>query len=206
MIDRLTVEEGLSQSDVKCLVQDSLGFLWIGTRDGLNRYDGYRFQTIQFDNTDSASLGFNQIYSLNILPKGNIIIGSVGGSSVYDYGDQRFHNHYFDSADHNAIVNDIVVAGSTAILATSTGLIYYDLISKNYVRDADPAISGRVITQVKLSPGQGEWVGTSTGLFMRQSKGQALKTILTGKLIYHVNFDAGARLNERWIVRIYGDR
>ena len=174
MIDRLTVEEGLSQSDVKCLIQDSLGFLWVGTRDGLNRYDGYRFQTIEFDNTDSMSLGFNQISTLNLLPKGKIIIGSVGGFSVYDYTDRRFHNHYLDQADHNAIINDIAVVGDTAILATTTGLIFFDLGNKKYLRDNDPAISQRVITQVKVSPDRREWVGTSTGLFMRQSRGQSL--------------------------------
>ena len=191
MIDRLTVEEGLSQSDVKCLIQDSLGFLWVGTRDGLNRYDGYRFQTIEFDNTDSMSLGFNQISTLNLLPKGKIIIGSVGGFSVYDYTDRRFHNHYLDQADHNAIINDIAVVGDTAILATTTGLIFFDLGNKKYLRDNDPAISQRVITQVKVSPDRREWVGTSTGLFMRQSRGQSLRTIFNDKLVYHVNFDEG---------------
>jgi ligand-binding sensor domain-containing protein len=42
--DRISVNEGLSQSDVRCMVQDRFGFLWIGTRDGLNKYDGLVFR------------------------------------------------------------------------------------------------------------------------------------------------------------------
>src|SRR4030042_2019779 len=44
MFEGLSVEEGLSQSRVRCILQDSDGFLWFGTRDGLNRYDGYQFK------------------------------------------------------------------------------------------------------------------------------------------------------------------
>ena len=41
----LTVQEGLSRSWVKCIFQDSVGYLWVGTADGLNRYDGISFKT-----------------------------------------------------------------------------------------------------------------------------------------------------------------
>src|SRR5687768_11767847 len=62
--ERLSVNEGLSQADVKCMVQDKLGFLWIGTRDGLNRYDGFEFHRFNRKDNDSTSLYFNQILDL----------------------------------------------------------------------------------------------------------------------------------------------
>ena len=60
-VDRLSVEhlstdQGLSQSIVYCVFQDREGFLWFDTRDGLNRYDGYRFTIFRHDPFDSASL------------------------------------------------------------------------------------------------------------------------------------------------------
>ena len=47
--DHIGVAEGLSQSNILCLIQDSRGFMWFGTRDGLNKYDGYRFTIYKTD-------------------------------------------------------------------------------------------------------------------------------------------------------------
>ncbi len=60
----LTVEDGLSQSSVTCILQDSKGFMWFGTQDGLNRYDGYNFRIFKSEPTDSTSLTDNFIFSL----------------------------------------------------------------------------------------------------------------------------------------------
>ncbi len=53
--ERLSLEQGLSQSHVNCILQDRHGFLWLGTQDGLNRYDGYRFQVFKHDSRDPGS-------------------------------------------------------------------------------------------------------------------------------------------------------
>ncbi len=63
---QLTDEDGLSHNTVTCIVQDPLGFMWFGTRNGLNRYDGYAFQTFTHDPTDSTSLGSSNIGSMMI--------------------------------------------------------------------------------------------------------------------------------------------
>ena len=57
--ERLTIEQGLSQSTANSVVEDDLGFLWIGTQDGLNRYDGYGFKTYRHDPDDPGSLSSN---------------------------------------------------------------------------------------------------------------------------------------------------
>ena len=62
--EQLSLEQGLSQSLVLCIAQDDLGFLWFGTEDGLNRYDGYSFKVYRHSNTDSTSLANNYVYSL----------------------------------------------------------------------------------------------------------------------------------------------
>ena len=55
--EHLTIEQGLSQNSVKCIYQDSKGYIWFGTEDGLNRYDGYSFSVFRpkLDDTTSIS-------------------------------------------------------------------------------------------------------------------------------------------------------
>jgi len=64
--------EGLSQINVNCIMQDSRGFVWIATRNGLNRYDGYHFITYRYDPTDSTSLSNNMVTDIAEDKTGNI--------------------------------------------------------------------------------------------------------------------------------------
>jgi len=61
---RLTIEDGLSQSNVQCVIQDSDGFLWFGTQDGLNRYDGYSFHVYRNESGNTNSIAGNRIESI----------------------------------------------------------------------------------------------------------------------------------------------
>ena len=61
---KLSVNEGLSQNTVWGMMQDANNKIWIGTTDGLNRYDGYTFTTYYHTSNDSLSIANNQIISL----------------------------------------------------------------------------------------------------------------------------------------------
>ena len=78
-IRHISMEQGLSQSNVNCILQDSKGFLWLGTKDGLNRYDGYSFRVYQNSPTDSSSISDNYITALAEDRSGNIWAGTLGG-------------------------------------------------------------------------------------------------------------------------------
>ena len=78
--NNLTVENGLSNNDVNTLIQDKTGFIWFGTEDGLNRYDGYNFKVYRHNPTDSNSLSNNSIWALLEDRKGNIWIGTKDGN------------------------------------------------------------------------------------------------------------------------------
>ena len=71
--NHLTVEDGLSQSAVTVIFQDKHGFMWFGTQDGLNRYDGYNFKIFKNIPSDSTSLTDNFIFSIYEDKTGSLI-------------------------------------------------------------------------------------------------------------------------------------
>jgi signal transduction histidine kinase/ligand-binding sensor domain-containing protein/DNA-binding response OmpR family regulator len=79
IFNHLTVDDGLSNNDVNAVIQDKTGFIWFGTEDGLNRYDGYNFKIFRHDPSDSNSISGNSIWSLIEDHSGNIWIGTKGG-------------------------------------------------------------------------------------------------------------------------------
>lgn len=82
-ITYITVEEGLSQNGARAMLQDHLGFLWFGTEDGLNKYDGYRFVVYRNEPNNPASLSNNKVLALHEDRTGDIWIGTNGGLTRY---------------------------------------------------------------------------------------------------------------------------
>lgn len=80
----ISTEKGLSQSEVRCLLQDRNGFLWIGTQDGLNRFDGYNFVVYKNDPFDSLTISNNLITSLLEDRWGFLWVGTVDGLNKMD--------------------------------------------------------------------------------------------------------------------------
>lgn len=79
-VNHLSVENGLSQSQVNCILQDKAGYIWFGTDDGLNRYDGISFTVFQPDPTDpNSSLAHNIISDLHEDHWGNLWLTTLGG-------------------------------------------------------------------------------------------------------------------------------
>ncbi|WNJ20877.1 two-component regulator propeller domain-containing protein [Pontibacter sp. G13] len=92
----LTVDHGLSHSTVHALLQDQDGFVWVGTRFGLNRYDGYSFETFLPDTTVSGSIHRHSVQTLMEDRVGNIWVGhQTGGISVWDKKTGQFHSFPF---------------------------------------------------------------------------------------------------------------
>lgn len=81
--DHLIVEDGLSQSTVFTITQDCKGFIWIGTRDGLNRYDSHEIKIYRNNPEDSTSLIHNMVNSLLADSKGRLWVGTYHGLCLY---------------------------------------------------------------------------------------------------------------------------
>lgn len=78
------VEDGLSNNTATCLIQDKNGFMWIGTKDGLDRFDGYNFKVYRNKPDDSTSLGNNSIWKLYEARNGIIWVGTERGIYQFD--------------------------------------------------------------------------------------------------------------------------
>jgi ligand-binding sensor domain-containing protein/signal transduction histidine kinase len=84
------VQDGLSQSEILCIFQDSEGFMWFGTQNGLNKFDGYTFEPFFNDPADSTTLSNNWIFAITEDQNGNIWIGTKSGLNRYDKKTRRF--------------------------------------------------------------------------------------------------------------------
>lgn len=88
---QINSDEGLSQNYISCLLQDDKGYMWIGTKDGLNRYDGYQFEIYRKEAFNPASLSHSYITSLHEDPHHNLWAGTVDGSlNLFDREKNRF--------------------------------------------------------------------------------------------------------------------
>jgi len=85
-----SIGDGLSQSVVNCIFQDSRGYLWIGTQNGLNRFNGYKFEVFTYNPDDSCSIPNNWIYAITEDKEANLWIGTKGGLVRYSRKENRF--------------------------------------------------------------------------------------------------------------------
>ena len=79
----LGLKNKLSQSSVLCITQDRNGFMWFGTKDGLNRYDGSNFRIFKHNHSNPHSLGNNNVNSLHENKDGKLWIGTDDGIYIY---------------------------------------------------------------------------------------------------------------------------
>ena len=103
----LSTEEGLSQSRVDHVLQDSQGFLWIGTYNGLNRYDGYHFQQYKPEANNPNSIGGVFIYGLFQDRSGTLWIAVDQGLDRFDPVTERFHHYRSNPADPASLAGHV---------------------------------------------------------------------------------------------------
>lgn len=92
VFDQITTLEGLSDDIIRCIVEDTTGFMWFGTEDGLNRFDGLDFYTYRYSPKDKYSISGNKMTKMIIDSKGNMWVGTRNGLNIYDPRLDRFYN------------------------------------------------------------------------------------------------------------------
>ena len=82
--DHYRVDDGISQSVIFCIFQDSEGYMWFGTQDGLNKFDGYSFESYLFDPSDTTTISNSWIFDITEDDNGLLWIGTKGGLNKFD--------------------------------------------------------------------------------------------------------------------------
>jgi signal transduction histidine kinase/ligand-binding sensor domain-containing protein/CheY-like chemotaxis protein len=149
----LTVKEGLTNNWANCVIRDHQGFLWVGTREGLNRYDGYKFTQYLNRTNDSTSVSNNHISCLFVDSEGELWVGTAfNGLNRYDRTQDRFIRYTFAADCADCISSDNIqtifedqqnriwigtLGGGISIFDKKTGS--FAKLHENYPGPANPA-------------------------------------------------------------------
>lgn len=182
----LTNMDGLSQSSVQAILKDKYGFMWFGTQDGLNRYDGYTFKVYRHQPKDPGSLRKSHITSLYEDRQGNLWVGTLNGAlSMYD----RKHDSFIHFKETNGELTGLSQKTITALYEDRENNFWVgtywklNLLNRQtgqvtqFGHDAkDPAsISNDGITAIFEDSKNNLWIGTSAGLNVLDQKTKKFK-------------------------------
>ena len=168
-----SVNNGLSQSVIKCIFQDSKGFIWFGTQQGLNKFNGYSFDNYLNNPSDTNSISDNWIYSIAEDHDGNIWIGTRNGLNRYDPKTGHFKQYLFNAYETNSISGNYIyglAVDTNGNLLVNTALAYnifnprtgevkkyaYPTLNSSEISD-----EGRPILQTRDN---NTWIATDNGL------------------------------------------
>jgi ligand-binding sensor domain-containing protein/signal transduction histidine kinase len=157
------VENGLSNNAVICSVQDKQGFLWFGTKDGLDRFDGYSFKVFRNDPDDKGSIGSNFIHCLYEDRNGILWVGTENGLFKYNAATESFSLLQTSSIAH---IRDIQMDGKGNLWFISAfALIKYNETKKKL--DYYDTREYFEATSVCTSADGTLWVSTTSGLLQQ---------------------------------------
>ena len=171
--EHLSIEDGLSQNAGLDIFQDGRGYLWIGTQDGLNRYDGYSFKVYKHDPEDPASISHNSILKITEDENGALWIGTWGGGlNHYDPVTDTFTSYLHDPDNPSSISDDTVTAlkkdsNGNLWVGTLSGLDRFDSATSTFQHfqndPADPdSLSSNAISVIFEDSNHQLWIGTGT--------------------------------------------
>ncbi len=174
----ITSADGLSQSEVYSFLEDSRGFMWFGTVDGLNRYDGYKVTIYNTDKNNLFSIPNNTVRSLSEDNLGRIWIGTDEGLAVYDSKLEKVIQVELKGiTDRNITIHSSAIKEDQLYLGTSTGLLIVEIGSTDLdsiahnVLAVDSGIEGENITICRLAKDGRLWYVTASSLFLLTEEG-----------------------------------
>jgi ligand-binding sensor domain-containing protein len=173
-IDHINMEKGLSWTFVTSICQDEEGYIWIGTAQGLNRYDGYDIVTYWHDTSDDSSISNSQIGALCLDKEGTLWIGTMkGGLNKFDQHNNKFERFVHDPADTNSLTNNSIRdiecdRNNNLWIGTAWGLSKYSIANNAFGRfthdsSKTGSLSSNSISCLCLDSQDHLWIGTDFG-------------------------------------------
>ncbi|WP_345953412.1 two-component regulator propeller domain-containing protein [Mucilaginibacter sp. PAMB04168] len=180
---------GLSQNTINCCFKDRYGFMWFGTQDGLNKYDGYNVTVYKHHSKDKKTLPANHITSLGEDADGNLWIGTrLGGLSKYDRSLDSFVNYKYASANPYSLSNNTVNCiykdkSANLWIGTENGLNLFNKKANNFKHFLPSANESATISHANVyavfeGADKQLWVGTANGLNLLNKRTHRFERIL----------------------------
>ncbi|MEM6646346.1 MAG: two-component regulator propeller domain-containing protein [Bacteroidota bacterium] len=167
--EHLGVEDGISESTVNVIFQDRTGFMWFGTDDGLNRFDGVNFHTYRHIPGDSLSLSSSRVTALTQDIHGHLWVGSHNGLQRFDPSRETFHRVSGGMGTPDGVCGSIISGlgsdgyGNVWSGSFTGGLCFYTPASGRFERARPRAIASERIYLVEQDTDGGLWAVISSG-------------------------------------------
>jgi len=206
--EKISIESGLSQSAIYSILQDSHGFMWFGTEDGLNLYDGYSFKVFKHMPNNPSSLSNNEIYSLHEDRSGKLWIGTQAGLNLMDRSSGTFTQFKNEPDNQESLSSDAVWTiheslseeGILWIGTINGGLNRFDTKTGKFKRFRhNPNNTNSLSSDIVLVVYESEeapgilWIGTSRGglnkliLTNAENKGEKENNISSSQFSHYKN-------------------
>lgn len=185
----LSTENGLSQFSVYALHKDELGRIWMGTRDGLNVYDGNRIQYYKHDKEDQSSLVGNLVRAICGNDKGTLYIQTSEGLCEFDMHSEKFH-----TIQKGGVYN-ITYGADTLFTGGDWQVNYYDPQSRQLKPYCSLDVHLLIVSLLKDRDGN-LWIGTRKGLYCLKKGHSVPECVLPQVYIYNLYQDTSGDI---WI-------
>ncbi|GAB4367921.1 MAG: hypothetical protein Kow0062_00690 [Acidobacteriota bacterium] len=201
--DELSTDQGLSQSSVLVVFQDSVGYLWVGTEDGLNRYDGLGFEVFKHDPLAPTSLPGNFVWGIDEDGRGNLWVATEDGGVAFLDRTTGAFTRIDIGADEATRAIHVAPDGSVWIAMRSAGV--RRLAPDGVIREYRAAYDGLPDDHVYVLHRDGAgvlWVGTDAGLARYDAERDRFETVfapgtgngLSGPRVRSIMHDRRGRL------------
>ena len=171
----INLSDGLSDATVYDIIQDHQGFIWIATRNGLNRYDGNRLTVYESDKKDTNSVSSNYISRFCVTHEGTLWVGTNYGLNCYDSTTDKFSRYFArpddpESLSDNSINSIFEDSKGRLWIGTNNGLNL--VVSGNPIRfrrflasqDTPGSLTDSVIYKITEDKFKNLWIGTNSGI------------------------------------------
>ena len=207
----LTLEDGLSQSTINDILQDSRGFLWFATEDGLNRYNGYEFKVFKNIPGNSNSISNNSISDIIEDKNGNLWIGTKGGGlNKFNPVTEKFTRFDLNKGDSTGLSTPYVTSlfedrSGIILVGTRNGLNIYQPGTNTFMKyqpdpDDDNSLNGEWITSIYEDSQGMIWIGTQDNGLNRLNRTE-------DKFTHYTNVPGDSRsLSDDWVVSLHEDK
>jgi len=174
-VSQLSIQEGLSQNTVNTILQDEKGFIWFGTQDGLNRYDGYTIRAFRSDPSSVSSISSGYVTDLEQGPDGIMWIGTLSGLNRFNPKTEEFTRFFYHHGQESSLSDNLIhdlcmdIAGRLWIATDQGGLNVLDPETGRFTNwihhdDDEHSIISNRIWQVTHDPTGKIWLNTPSGL------------------------------------------